>query len=328
MAQKIRWGIISTANIGLKRVIPAIHASHNGEVAAVASRSLAKAQAFAAQAGIPRAYGSYDELLADPQIDAIYNPLPNSEHAAWSLRCAEAGKPMLCEKPLARDAAEAQAMVDAFAARGLLFAEAFMYRFHPQTQQVLRMVEAGAVGQVTAVQATFCFPVANEDDIRLSQPLAGGALMDVGCYCVNVIRLLAHAEPDRVSAAATFGSRSRVDEALAGVLGFESGVVAHFDCGLRAFRTHTYEVRGTRGRIQVPEAFVMEAGAATVIRHWQGTSCDEIAVGPANHYQLMVEDFAAALLNGHAPRYAPQDAVANMRVLDRLIAAARAAGAQ
>jgi len=323
VTQKIRWGILSTANIGLKRVIPAIHASRNGEVAAVASRSPEKAQAFAAQAGIPRAYGSYDELIADPQIDAIYNPLPNSEHAAWSIRCAEAGKPVLCEKPLARDAAEAQAMVDAFAARGLLFAEAFMYRFHPQTQQVLRMVEAGAVGQVTAVQATFCFPVANEDDIRLSQPLAGGALMDVGCYCVNVIRLLARAEPVWASAAAVFGARSQVDETLAGVLTFDSGVVAHFDCGLRAFRTNTYEVRGTRGRIQVPEGFIMEPGAGAVIRHWQGARYDEIGIGPADHYQLMVEDFADALLAGRAPRFAPQDAVANMRALDSLIASAR-----
>jgi predicted dehydrogenase len=323
MPPKVRWGIISTANIGLKRVIPAIHASRNGEVAAVASRSLDKAQAFAAQTGIPRAYGSYDDLIADPEIDAIYNPLPNSEHAAWSIRCAEAGKPVLCEKPLARDAAEAQTMADAFAARGLLFAEAFMYRFHPQTQQVVRMIEAGAVGQVMAVQATFTFAIASEDDIRLSQPLAGGALMDVGCYCVSVIRLLTRAEPTRVNAVAMFGSRSGVDEAVAGVLGFDGGVVAHFDCGLRAFRAHTYEVRGTRGRIQVPEGFIMEPGAATIIRHWQGARYDEIDIGPADHYQLMVEDFADALLAGRAPRYTPQDAVANMRVLDSLKAAAR-----
>jgi predicted dehydrogenase len=324
MPQKIRWGIISTATIGLKRVIPAIRDSRNGEVVAVASRSLEKAQAFAASAGIPQAYGSYDELIADPQVDAIYNPLPNSEHAAWSIRCAEAGKPVLCEKPLARDAAEAQTMVDAFAARGLLFAEAFMYRFHPQTQQVVRMVQAGAVGQVTAVQAAFCFPVSDENDIRLSQPLAGGALMDVGCYCVNVIRLLTGEEPQRVSAVATFGARSGVDEALAGVLGFASGAVAQFDCGLRSFRAHTYEVRGTRGRIQVPEGFTMDPEAGTAIRHWQGTRYDEIDIGPANHYRLMVEDFADALLAGRAPRYAPQDAVANMRVIDSLLASARA----
>lgn len=323
MPEKIRWGIISTANIGLKRVIPAIQASRNGEVVAVASRSLEKAQDFAAQTGIPRAYGSYEELIADPEIDAIYNPLPNSEHAAWSIRCAEAGKPTLCEKPLASNADEAQTMVDAFAERGVLFAEAFMYRFHPQTQQVLKMVTAGAVGTVTAIQATFCFPVADEDDIRLSKPLAGGALMDVGCYCVNVIRLMTGEEPEWVHAAARFGERSQVDEALAGVMRFPSGVIAHFDCGLRSFRTHTYEIRGTRGRIHVGEAFVMEAGAGTIIRHWQGTRYDEIDIAPANHYTLMAEDFADALLNGRPPRYAPQDAVANMRVIDRLLAAAR-----
>src|SRR5690606_4118752 len=154
-----------------------------------------KAQQFAQQLNIPRAYGSYEELLADPDIDAIYNPLPNSEHALWSLRAAEAGKPMLCEKPLASNAAEAQGMVVAFKARNILFAEAFMYRFHPQTQHVMTLLKDGAIGRLTAMYAVFTFPISSEDNIRLSAPLAGGALMDVGCYCVNVMRLMAGEEP-------------------------------------------------------------------------------------------------------------------------------------
>jgi len=147
---------------------------------AICARNPARAQAFARKHGIPRVHQSYDALLADPDVDAIYNPLPNSLHAQWSIRCAEAGKPCLCEKPLASNAPEAQTIVDAFAKRNLLFAEAFMYRFHPQTQQVKDMVESGAIGEAREMQASFSFVIRDEDDIRLSKPLAGGALMDIG----------------------------------------------------------------------------------------------------------------------------------------------------
>lgn len=323
MSQKVRWGILSTANIGLGRVVPAIHDSANGEVVAVASRSLEKAQEFASKANIPTAYGSYEELLADPNIDAIYNPLPNSEHALWSMRCADAGKPTLCEKPLASDANEAQQMVDYFKARDLLFAEAFMYRFHPQTQQVKKLVDDGAIGQLTVMQASFTFVISDENNIRLSKPLAGGSLMDVGCYCVNVLRLMSGEEPDRVQAAARYGERSQVDEVLAGVLGFPSGVVGHFDCSLRTHFSHRYELRGTGGRILVDAGFVMGADSPTTIRLWQGDDYQEIEIAPANSYQLMAEDFADALLNGRPPRYDPQDGVNNMHVIDRLLASTR-----
>ncbi|MBL8153885.1 MAG: Gfo/Idh/MocA family oxidoreductase [Anaerolineae bacterium] len=180
MTDKIRWGILSTANIGRRRVIPAFKLARNGVVAAVASRSLERAQAFAADLDIPTAYGSYEELLNDPNINAIYNPLPNSEHALWSIRCAEAGKPVLCEKPLASDAAEAQHMVDAFASRGVLLAEGFMYRFHPQAVKIKEMVENGALGTFNTINATFTFPIRTEDDIRMQTGLAGGWRVD-GC---------------------------------------------------------------------------------------------------------------------------------------------------
>jgi xylose dehydrogenase (NAD/NADP) len=323
MSQKVRWGILSTAKIGQTRVVPAIHDTDNGEVVAVASRDLARAQAFARQLNIPTAYGSYEELLADPEIDAIYNPLPNSQHAYWSMRCADAGKPTLCEKPLARSGDEAQAMVDYFKARDILFAEAFMYRFHPQTQQVKRLLHEGAIGQLTTMQASFTFAISDENNIRLSRELAGGSLMDVGCYCVNVMRLMTGEEPDRVSGAAAYGPRTGVDEWLAGVLGFPSGVVGHFDCSLRTFFSHTYELRGTQGRILVEEAFVMDALRGTVIRHWQGSDYREIVVPAANSYTLMAHDFADALLRQRPPRYDPQDGVDNMRVIDRLLASTR-----
>jgi predicted dehydrogenase len=320
--EKIRWGVISTARIGENRVIPAIQASSNGIVAAVASRSLEKAQAFAARLSIPKAYGSYEALLADPDIDAVYNPLPNSEHAAWSIAAAEAGKPTLCEKPLARDAAEAQMMVEAFAARGLLFAEAFMYRFHPQHAAARRIIAEGGIGAPQIISASFTFTVRSELDIRLRADLAGGALMDVGCYCVSAMRLLTGEEPAHAAAVARFGA-SGVDEAIAGALIFPSGVVGHFDAGVRASRLHMYEVRGTEGRILVDAAFVPH-GLTTTVRHWHGDDYVEHSHPPVDQYRLMVEDFADALLHKRPPAYPPSDAVANMRVLDQLIASARA----
>ena len=247
MSDQIRWGILSTAKIGREKVIPAIHKSRNGVVAAVASRDLERARAFADETGIPTAYGSYEELLADPNIDAIYNPLPNSGHAPWSIACAEAGKPSLCEKPLAADAPEAQTMVDAFAARGILFAEAFMYRFHPQTEAVLDLVRSGFLGELRSIDSTFTFSIDRESNIRLDKSLAGGALMDVGCYCVNVMRLMTGEEPVAARAFARIGAQSQVDETLCGVLDFPSGVIGHFDCSFRAMHIARYDLHGSAG---------------------------------------------------------------------------------
>ncbi len=324
MADKVRWGILSTANIGRVRVIPAIQKSRNGVVAAVASRDQHKAQTFAADLNIPTAYGSYEELLADPSIDAIYNPLPNSLHAEWSIKCAEAGKATLCEKPLASNAGEAQHMVDEFARLGVLFAEAFMYRFHPRAQRAKELIDTGAIGDVRFIQASFTFDITGrEDDVRLSKPLAGGSLMDIGCYCVNVMRLMTGEEPDRVQAFARIGQRSGVDENMVGILDFPSGVLGHFDCGFRSPATNFYEIRGATGRIVVEPAFVSEPTVESVIRYWDATSGSAgktITVPAVDQYQLMVEDFASALVEGHPPRYLPQDGVQNMHVIDRLYA--------
>ena len=177
---------------------------------AVASRNLDRAQKAAKEMNIPTAYGSYQELLADPNIDAIYNPLPNSLHKVWSLKAAEAGKPVLCEKPLAADADDAQAMVDAFAERDILFAEAFMYRFHPQTDKVIALIEEGAIGEIHLINASFTFALKNDNNIRLSETLAGGALMDVGCYCVNMMRYITGEEPDEAGGDCHVGRCRRV----------------------------------------------------------------------------------------------------------------------
>ncbi len=323
MSQKVRWGILSTANIGRGRVIPAIKESRNGEVVAVASRTMERAREFAAETDIPTAHGSYEELIANPNVDAIYNPLPNSQHAEWSIRCAEAGKPVLCEKPLASNAAEAQQMVDAFKSRDLLFAEAFMYRFHPQTERVMQLIAEDAIGEVKLIRAQFTFAIQSEENIRLSAELAGGALRDVGTYCINFMRLLTGQEPDAVKAMARFGKTTGVDETLTGLLSFPSGVLGHFDCGLRSYRTHQCEITGSSGRILIDEAFVASPERGTMVRVWQDDVYAEVHVPAANHYTLMVEDFADALLNKRAPRFDPQDGVANMQVIDRLLESAR-----
>lgn len=323
MAEKIRWGILSTAGIGKNRVIPAIHKARNGEVVAVASRTQERAEAFAAETKIPRAFGSYEALIESGEVDAIYIPVPNSEHAEWSIRCAEAGIPTLCEKPLARNAAEAHHMVEVFAERGVLFAEAFMYRFHPQHWRVKELIAEGAIGQLQVISSAFTFTIRSEENIRLQANLAGGALMDVGCYCVNAMRFLTEEEPEAAQAFARFGENSGVDEVITGILRFPSGVLGHFDAGLRTYRNHTYEVRGSEGCIQLEESFTPYA-QNTIIRVWRGEDYREIVVPDADQYQLMVEDFGDALLQGRPPKFAPQDAVRNMRALDWLIASARA----
>lgn len=320
MTDKIRWGILSTARIG-RRVIPAIHASRNGEVAAVASRSLESAQAWAAAHDIPRAYGSYEALFEDGDIDAIYNPLPNSMHAEWSIRCAEAGLPVLCEKPLAVDAAEAEAMVVAFAKHDLLLAEGFMYRFHPQTQKVLDLLRGGAIGDLVMLNASFNFPIDLSDlgNIRLSRELEGGALVDIGCYCISAARLMTGEEPLQAHGVSRSGAVSEVNEVLGAVLDFPSGAVAVIDCSLRNQRVQSYDLRGTRGRIRVETAYVTQPDEATLIETW-GIDGDysRITIPPANSYTLMAEDFADALLQGRPPKYPPGDGVANMRVIDML----------
>lgn len=317
MAEKVRWGILSTANIGRKRVIPAIVRSRNGVVTAIASRDRSRAETLAAEFDVATAFDSYEALIESSEVDAVYNPLPNSHHAAWALRAAEAGKPMLCEKPLAVDAAEAQRMVDAFAAAGVLFAEAFMYRFHPQTLHVKAMLDTGEIGELRSINASFVFSLRNPDNIRLSAALAGGSLMDVGCYCINVMRLFTGEEPAAVSGVQTVGETG-VDTGFSGVLAFPSGVLGHFASGLSHFRGHSYTITGSTGRIRVDEAFVPEPGAETVIHHWRDDRHSTISIPGADHYQLMVEDFADALIEARPPRYTPEDAVANMRVIDRL----------
>ncbi len=325
MADKIRWGVIGTANIAREAVIPAIRASRNGVVLGVASRDARRGRDYADSLGIERAYASYEELLADPEIDAVYNPLPNDGHAPWSIAAAKAGKPTLCEKPLALDARQAQQMVDAFRAEGVLLAEAFMYRYHPQHQQIRKLLADGAIGALKLIDTCFTYSMAMSvtDNVRLKPELGGGGLLDVGCYCVNACRMIVGEEPDYVTGQAVLGEASRVDESFVGTLHFPGGVLAHFDCGMRSNFRDQYTLIGPEGTITAVQAFRPPEDGPTsiVVRH--GKAEPQTLVAPtANQYQLMVEDFGDAVRQGRKVTYDPADSVRNMRVLDALLKAA------
>lgn len=318
----VRWGILSTANIGRGAVIPAIHASRNGRVWAVASRDGARAEAFAQANGIARAHESYEALLRDGDIDAVYIPLPNSMHREWTVRAAEAGKHVLCEKPLALTGNECREMVDAADGAGVTLMEAFMYRFHPRTERVVELVRAGTIGALHAIQASFSFQLRTRDNIRLQAALGGGALMDVGCYCVNVSRTLAGREPTRVFARATIG-QTGVDEQLWGMLEFEGELVAQFDCALTMERRETYRAAGTDGYLDVERAF-LPGQDAVAFEERKGREEPVVhRVDGADEYQLMVEHFADCVLDGTPPRYSAHEAAANMRVIEALYRSAR-----
>ena len=260
---RLRWGILSTAYIGRAAVTPAIAASRNGVLIAVASRDAERARAYAVEAGIPAHYGSYGALLEDPGIDAVYIPLPNSMHMEWTIRAAEHGKHVLCEKPLALTAAECHEMGAAADANGVRLMEAFMYRFHPRTERVLELLRASAIGRPCAVRSTFSFRITRPDNIRLKPELGGGALMDVGCYCVNISRTVAGAEPIEARAVARWAA-SGVDEQLAGTLRFADGLVAQFDCALTLERRERYEITGAGGHVVVESAFLPGTGDVVI----------------------------------------------------------------
>lgn len=329
MARQLRWGVLSTANIGLAKVIPAIQRSANGKVVALASRDVDKGRAAASKLGIDRVYGDYEALLDDPEVDAVYNPLPNSLHAPWTIRAAEAGKAILCEKPLACSAAEAQHVMEVCARHHAPLMEAFMYRHHPQNVRVRELLAAGAIGTVNEVRAGLCFRLMDPLDaanVRLQRDLGGGALLDMGCYTVNAARLAFGAEPLRAVAWRDVDERFGVDVALAGVLEFPGRRAATVSCSFKASYQGWYMILGSDGIIEAPRAFIPGwdrlAAEAIVTIYDRDNNRREEHFAPVDHYQLMAEDFASAVLNGEPVPYPPDDAVRNMRTLDALGASA------
>ena len=321
----VRWGVLSTANIARKAVGPAIVASGNGRVHAVASRDGARAEEAGRALGAARAYGSYAAMLADPEVDAVYIALPNSLHREWVLRSVEAGKHVLCEKPLGTSAAECEEMARAAEAAGVLLMEAFMYRFHPRTEAIVAAVRSGDLGEVRLVRSSFTFAVNDPSNIRLDPDLAGGSLMDVGCYCVNAGRTVLGAEPVTVQAHGRFSERG-VDLGLAATMVFEDGAVAQFHSALDLARDEVLEIVGSEGRLSVEGAFLPGCGdVAYEVRGRSGTRQTRTFDG-VDEYRLMVEHVGDCVLHGTGPRYDAREAARNMAVIDALAASARDGG--
>lgn len=320
----IRWGILSTARIA-ERIVVGARGAENAEVTAVGSRDQARAQAYADEHGIPHVYGSYEELLASDEVDAIYIPLPNSMHVEWSVRALEAGKHVLCEKPLTRDPAQVERAFDVAEREGRVLMEAFMWRFHPQTDELVRLVREGAIGELRLIRAAFGFNLPWLENVRWDPALEGGALMDVGCYCISAARTIVGAEPIRVSGEQVLGGGG-VDGRFAGVLRFEGDVLATIDCGMDVHRRNEIEVVGSEGTLLVPSPWQTPLGALIVQTPAEG---DPIEHRPesVDPYTRELEDIGRAITEGVAPRLGRADALGQARAIEALYRAAESGAA-
>jgi predicted dehydrogenase len=319
----VRWGVLSTAKIAQEHVIPGIKRAGRCEVVAVASRQAELAKRVADHHSIPRAHASYEALLADDEVDAVYIPLPNHLHAQWTIAAARAGKHVLCEKPLALSAADAQQMVDVCASEGVRLMEAFMYRFHPTWVAVQDLVASGRIGQLRAVQSWFSFFNDDARNIRNIREFGGGALLDIGCYAVNLSRMLFGGEPSRVQASISRDPVADVDVLTAGILEFDDGV-ATFTCSTRAEPDQRVHIYGTTGRISIGIPFNIPPHLPTEVYVSAGgdpplsPSTQVLRFDPADQYAIQAERFAHAVLTDEPVPLPPQDAVGNLRVIEQI----------
>ncbi len=324
---ELRWGVLSAAKIAVEKVIPGMREAEHCDVVAVASRDPERARAAADRLAIPKAHGSYEALLSNPEIDAVYVPLPNHLHAEWSIAAARAGKHVLCEKQLAMSLAEAQAMLAACESEGVRLMEAFMYRLHPSWEAVRGLVASGRIGELRSVQTWFSYFNDDPANIRNVREYGGGALMDIGCYAVDLSRMLFGAEPVRVEASVTRDPTTNVDVLTAGILGFDGGV-ATFTCSTRAEPDQRVHISGTRGRISLQIPFNIPPDLPTRVFVTAGgdppvdPATETLTFEPADQYKIQAERFARAVLTGEPTPIPPENAVANMDVIERLFRAA------
>ena len=320
--EPLRVGILGAARIAPTALLQPARRVGEATVVAVAARDAARAQAFATRHGIPRVHASYEALLADPAVEAVYNPLPNSLHAAWTIRALEVGKHVLCEKPFAADAREAEAMAAAAAHAGRVLMEAFHYRYHPLFARMRGVLDAGELGAVRHLEATFCIPILRRDDIRWRADLAGGALMDTGCYTMSLLRHLARAEPEVVSARAIW-TRAGVDRWLTADLRFPGGRTARLTCALLSATLIRVSARvvGDAGTLGVINPIAPQFFHRLRVTTTAGRRVERVAGEPTYDGQLRA--FVAAVRDGTPFPTDPRDAVANMRAIDAVYAAAR-----
>jgi xylose dehydrogenase (NAD/NADP) len=312
MTYAVKWGIISTADIN-RLVIPGAHASEKVELIAVASREQRRAEDYAREWGIERAYGSYDALLEDPAVEAVYISLPNALHCEWSIRSVEAGKHVLCEKPMSRQPEEVEAAFAAAERAGRLLTEAFMYRHNPQTKHLAELVAAGAIGEIGLVRSAFSYPLFDVENIRLRTDVEGGALMDVGCYCVSGSRLLA-GEPETVYGQSYVGSTG-TDWAFTGSLRFPGDVLALFDCATCLPDRDELEVVGADGSLYLDDPWHCRQ---PVIELRRGGEVERIEIAPEDSYRLELENLSDAIRGQTDLLLGRVDAVAQARTIEAL----------
>jgi predicted dehydrogenase len=327
MSRALRWGILSTAKIATGKVIPGILKADRCEIVAIASRDAELARGAAASFGIPNAHGSYEALLGDPDVDAVYIPLPNHLHAEWTIAAVGAGKHVLCEKPLAMTAADAERMIEAADAAGVHLMEAFMYRHHPSWVAARGLVEAGRIGRLAAVQTWFSYFNDDAANIRNIRAFGGGALFDIGCYAVNLSRMLFDGEPTRIVASIRRDPGSGVDVHTSAILDFDAGI-AGFTCSTRTETDQRVDIYGTDGRISIEIPFNIPPDRPTRISLTAGgdppvAPATEVLEFPtADPYTVEAEIFATAILDDLPTPVPPADAVANLRVIESIFAAA------
>jgi predicted dehydrogenase len=330
MAGKLRWGVLGASAIAASAVGPAIRASRNGTLAAVASRDATRGKAFADRLGIPRVVASYEALIEDKAIDAIYNPLPNSMHAEWSRKAAAAGKAVLCEKPLTVTAAEAEQLVDDCRKLGRPLMEAFMYRFHPQHRRVRELIESDAIGEVVEVRAHLSANLAQPADpanVRFIPDLGGGVLLDMGCYGISIARMIFGEVPTKVRGWWELDEKYGVDMTTAGILEFSGGRIGLVSGSFRADGGGFYTVVGRKGTIDVPRGIIPGQGKRVsetiiIVADPLGRRREE-ELPAVDQYQLMIEAFADAVLEGRPVPLSNEGSIENMHVLDAFARSAR-----
>jgi D-xylose 1-dehydrogenase (NADP+, D-xylono-1,5-lactone-forming) len=310
----LNWGFLGASRIGRRSLAPAVLAAEGHALRAVAARDAVRAQEFAAAFSAPLAYGGYQALIDDPAIDLVYNALPNDAHLPWTIRALEAGKHVLCEKPLALSAAEVAEIMEVSQRTGRLVLEAFSYRFHPQVDRVRELLATGKIGRIVALHASFTATMPPED-FRWQKALGGGALYDVGCYCVSILRLAAEREP--VQAAAVASLRGDVDATLAGLLDFGAGLAGHFSCSFTAPFSQHLAIIGESSAISLERPFTNKDRVVTLMR--DGVAEEFAAMDP---YRRMVEHFGRAARGEETLRFSLEEALRQARTMDGLFRAA------
>ncbi|MFN0112659.1 MAG: Gfo/Idh/MocA family protein [Blastocatellia bacterium] len=323
---KIRWGVLSTSKFAQNKIIPAVKHCQHAEITAIASRDLSNAQEAAERFGFPKAYGTYEELLTDAEIDAIYNPMPNHMHVDWSVKALEAGKHVLCEKPIGLSSAEGQRLVDAAKQHPQLkVMEAFMYRLHPQWQRAKQLVDEGKIGQLRTIQSFFSYFNTDASNIRNKAGIGGGGMMDIGCYNVSLSRFIFNAEPKRVFGIAEFDPQFQTDRLASGVLDFGNGT-ATFTCSTQLTPYQRVNIFGTEGRVEIEIPFNAPPDKPCRMWHQQDDKIEEIVFDICDQYTIEFDQFSLAVLNDTAVPTSLEDAVANMKVIEAVFESSKSGG--